>query len=373
MGGVGGRRTNSCLKVPQLTLLNQMEREMMEKTVPHITMEHICNVFKDSASSPLLIALLNDTTAQAIHCNPNGSCFYKVNDQHGYLEADLDLDEATRFYIAHGIASLATIQLNTHQPKAWLVFPDAPFAIQILLPPIVESPAFSMYKTTDDPAKILDVVDSYGTDCPSMSPRQQDFFNILENAEDERPMQGFFEQNPDIFVASKYVVANALISKLPLGNDFVTDFAFVEPTSGGTYLHLIEIESPKIKIFNADDHFSTKYNRAFQQVQDWANWAGRNSNAIRDLFIPLYNLSNSESVPPMFILQCYLIAGRRSELSSVRRQERFQTKRGQMTGGSFTIRTYDGFAESKDRLLRGHRHDFIKCFSYRNRSFVEKV
>jgi hypothetical protein len=207
-----------------------------------------------------------------------------------------------------------------------------------------------------------------------MSPRQQEFFNILENAEDERLMQGFFEQNPDIFVGSKYVVANALISKLPLGNDFVTDFAFVEPTSGGTYLHLIEIESPKLKIFNADDHFSTKYNRAFQQVQDWAHWAGRNSNTLRDLFMPLYNLSKSEhSVPPMFIMQSYLIAGRRSELSNVRRQERFQTRCCQMTGGMFTVRTYDGFAESNNWILRGNRRRRIKCFSYRNRSFVEKV
>ena len=205
-----------------------------------------------------------------------------------------------------------------------------------------------------------------------MSPRKQEFFGILENTEDERPMQRFFEQNPDIFVGSKYVVANALISKLPLGNDFIPDFAFVEPTSGVTYLHLIEIESPKIKIFNADNHFSTKYNRAFQQVQDWANWAVRNRDAIRELFIPLYKMC-IESVPDIFEPKCYLIAGRRSEFSNVRRQERFQTKCGLMDrSGIFTVRTYDGFAESNDWILRTDRYDHVKCFSYRNRSFVEK-
>ena len=68
-----------------------------------------------------------------------------------------------------------------------------------------------------------------------------------------------------------------------------------------------------------------------------------------------------------------LIAGRRSEFSNVRRQERFQTKCGQMTGGIFTVRTYDGFAESKDWILRIDKYGYFKCFSYRNRSFIEKV
>ena len=90
---------------------------------------------------------------------------------------------------------------------------------------------------------------------------------LLLSESTEQPLQSFLEQNP--FMLSGFgghVHKDVVISHLPLGTEFKTDFAWLDINSRATTIHLIEIESPSLKIFNNNGEFSQPYNHAVQQL-----------------------------------------------------------------------------------------------------------
>src|SRR4051794_7200332 len=96
--------------------------------------------------------------------------------------------------------------------------------------------------------------------------------NLIEVATTEAPIQEYLEKYPFLVSGSSRVKGKVVISQFPLGADFKADFAYVISNSGGTYLVLIEIERPDMRIFLDNDEFTQPYNHAFQQLQDWASW-----------------------------------------------------------------------------------------------------
>lgn len=109
------------------------------------------------------------------------------------------------------------------------------------------------------------------------------FERLLDTGPEETVVQAFLEAHPAMVCGTDYVMASSLISKLPLGKDFVPDFAYVNPQSGRTFLKLFEIKKPDARIFTKHDQFTHRFQRAYQQVEDYIGWCHRNGSALREL------------------------------------------------------------------------------------------
>lgn len=202
-----------------------------------------------------------------------------------------------------------------------------------------------------------------------MGDLRRHFMDILNSGHGEPPVQDFLERNPHIIVGTDWVDPRIVITKMPLGAEHVTDFCYVNPTSGVTYLNLIEIEDPAKSIFTQDDEFTSKFTRAHQQLLDWLVWCQNHHDTVRDMFsIASKGIGSRVS---MFAARGLLVYGRRSEINNVRRQERWSS----FVDNSkyISVRTYDGFCEDRSIAfgLKGSVFD-AKCVAYQKRDLKTK-
>lgn len=184
----------------------------------------------------------------------------------------------------------------------------------------------------------------------------------------EPVVQDFLERHPFIIPNTEYVFANTVISKPPLGADHYPDFAYINPQSGPIFLRLVEIESPKKKIFKKNDEFSQRFHSALQQVHDWLIWCHQNAEFLRNFFQPLYEVQSQSF--PLLIARGLLIYGRRSEINTTRRKERWAQMK--LTNQFIKIQTYDGFSEERQGILTSGITLSTRCAAYRKRSFELK-
>ena len=100
---------------------------------------------------------------------------------------------------------------------------------------------------------------------------------LIESDPTEEEVQQFFEQYPRCLPEAGHyhngLRADVVISKLPLHNDFITDFAYMSQNSQRVLIICIEIERPGKKLFRKDGQFTSYYQAAKQQVVDWNFWA----------------------------------------------------------------------------------------------------
>lgn len=199
---------------------------------------------------------------------------------------------------------------------------------------------------------------------------KNNFLELIDKGASESRVQEFLERNPAIVCGSAYLMGDAVISKFRLGVDLVTDFAYVNPRSGSTLLFLVEIEDPGKPIFNKDDQFTEHFNQAYQQLEDWLGWCVSHREELRQLFLPLTSISGEN--PASYVPRGLLIYGRRAELTSARRRERWQSKSA--SNPFVVVRTYDGFCEDRRNFIPpdGSLSGRTVCVSYRNRRFLPK-
>lgn len=153
------------------------------------------------------------------------------------------------------------------------------------------------------------------------------YLAFLSRANSEAEMQYFFETNP-AFLPGLYdrhngPLGQVVVSKLKLGNEYITDFAFISVNSAEAQINLIEIESPCAPIFReSDDQFTSNFNRAYQQVRDWGLWAEQNATYLKDIFRNVYHRSIFRYRK---VICCrILVAGRRTEIqNNVTREKRW--------------------------------------------------
>ena len=71
-----------------------------------------------------------------------------------------------------------------------------------------------------------------------------------------------------------------IFSKFQLTGSFrrIPDFLFVTKTSAQATVVFIEVEDPSKKIFTRTDDFTSEFNHAYQQLQDWKIWFESDSN-----------------------------------------------------------------------------------------------
>lgn len=165
---------------------------------------------------------------------------------------------------------------------------------------------------------------------------------LLETAKREEEVQGFFERYPHALPGlGNYhhgPMGRIIVTKMPLGTDFVTDFAFVTADSQSIEMVCVEIEAPQKRIFLRDGSFSRDYLNAKQQLADWNFWAQNHLRDVMDLFGPL-----GRYLPhyrPHVSLQSILVMGRRSHIRTRKQQERWSAEAA-LRAISMDTMTYD--------------------------------
>lgn len=96
--------------------------------------------------------------------------------------------------------------------------------------------------------------------------------HVVDNARSEQEVHEFFELHPQALPDVGYYHngprGNLVVTKMPLGHDFVTDFAFVSENSQMVQFTCVEIEAPTKQLFNRGAAFSRDYLDARQQLSD---------------------------------------------------------------------------------------------------------
>ena len=190
---------------------------------------------------------------------------------------------------------------------------------------------------------------------------------IINQSKSISKLRKFLTQNPHLLVGSDHVLGSAVISDWRLGPDLQVDFGYIEPISGRSYLHLISFVDPTARIFTDRDEFTDQFNRACELLTSCAYWIGRKQLLLPEIYGPQYEEIAGVSLDPGFFLpKCTLIVGRRTELTSTRRRDKLDARRG-IDGGSLEIRTYDGFLELTEPTIRTDPSNLrgIKCHAGR--------
>ena len=160
-------------------------------------------------------------------------------------------------------------------------------------------------------------------------------------------VQKHLEAKPWLLTGAHSLDPPLVISQFQLGSDFRPDFVFFWHNSGGDFIELIEIESPKLCAFNASDEFSQPFNHALQQVRDWPNWILQNQRALEESMEPLFDHGWIMGFPTFRRAKLFLVAGRRDELQGKpKRKARWEAKVADLSTLGATLRTWDGFASS---------------------------
>lgn len=105
----------------------------------------------------------------------------------------------------------------------------------------------------------------------------ENYRNALESANREQDMQNYLEQNPNILV---HTVGGGhgrwVIPQFQLGSNYVTDFVVGEKHSFGHEWLLVELKSPKAKMFTKKGDPTAQLTHAIRQIQDWRAWIRKN-------------------------------------------------------------------------------------------------
>lgn len=187
---------------------------------------------------------------------------------------------------------------------------------------------------------------------------------LVDQRTHERELQAFLQKNPWLLVAEQ-IDPPFLIAQFPLGPDHRCDFAYFFRYSSGEYLKLIEIESPRLEIFNRSDEFTDHFNHALQQLEDWSSWCQRNPSSIASLLEPLFEQGFVHSLPGVTRIRLLLLAGRRTQILNARRRRRWQERINRLPANT-EVRTWDGFIES----IPLAKHAFnniqsdVRCLAY---------
>lgn len=196
---------------------------------------------------------------------------------------------------------------------------------------------------------------------------------LVDSDPSEEAVQRFFEENPRCLPWTGYyhhgLRADVVISKLPLQNDYVTDFAYMSANSQSIMIICVEIERPGKKIFRKDGNFTAGYLAAKQQVLDWNFWAQHN---IRSAF-KCFGKLGQFLAPDIYNVKmhCILVVGRRSELSTRKRKERWSTEDATLPK-SIEIMTYDRLIDLLESGFYAPDNKKILVCSYRDRALKVK-
>jgi hypothetical protein len=97
--------------------------------------------------------------------------------------------------------------------------------------------------------------------------------DIIETADDERPIQAHLAQHPVILAQLlRGGHGRWIFAKPRFGAEHVPDFALCEKDSAGYHWTLVELENPNFLPLTESGQQNAKLTHAMQQVSDWRIW-----------------------------------------------------------------------------------------------------
>lgn len=167
----------------------------------------------------------------------------------------------------------------------------------------------------------------------------EDVINNEDNTENQ--IQAFLEENtvfiPMPFLLNHYLHMNCIISKFRLGNEFITDFAYLTKSSDFWEFVLVELEDAKKQIFTSDRenvYFHSNFNHAYDQIISWKAYVNKNREAILHQIDKIRVPLNENSVRFKYVL----VIGRNKEKdNSEKRRAMFAEK----STDDIRVMTYD--------------------------------
>ncbi len=188
---------------------------------------------------------------------------------------------------------------------------------------------------------------------------------LLKAEVSEAEVQKHLESHPWLIVGTRSADPPLVISQFQLGREFRPDFVFFWRHSGGEFIELIEIESPKLRAFTASDEFGQPFNHSVQQVRDWPNWILQNQNTLEESLEPLFDRGWITGFPTFRRAKLFLVAGRREELQrNLKRKARWEAKVADLSTLGVELRTWDGFTESLVAVGVSRNVGFIRCVTH---------
>ena len=177
------------------------------------------------------------------------------------------------------------------------------------------------------------------------------YFDVIESKNNtENKIQAFLEENsifiPMTFLLNHHLHMNCIISKFKLGNEFITDFAYLTKSSDYWEFVLIELEEANKKIFTNDkenNYFHSEFNHAYDQITSWKAYVNKNREKILHQIDKLRIPLNENSVRFKYVL----VIGRNSEKNnSEKRRVMFAEK----SDSDVRIMTYDSLISQCESL-----------------------
>lgn len=116
---------------------------------------------------------------------------------------------------------------------------------------------------------------------------KQSFLDMLDNHKTENDIQRFLEEHTEMiplpFIEYHGLTGNSIISKFRLGNELVTDFAYLSGCSDYWNFVLVEIEDSRKKLFTENRkqvHFTAEFNNAYDQITSWKAYVDSNRERV---------------------------------------------------------------------------------------------
>lgn len=168
--------------------------------------------------------------------------------------------------------------------------------------------------------------------------------SIVENSGIEEAVQQFLQNHPTLLThhlgggGGRYCIA-----KKSLGGVFIPDFLIASLNSMGLNWHAVELENPKVKVFNKNGDPSKYLNHAIQQIRNWRDWLKNNLNEAT-------KLKQDDGLGLVGIepeLECLILIGRRRDLAEA--SVKVRRRMNQEINGE--IRTYDWLIEQAQEEL----------------------
>jgi hypothetical protein len=110
----------------------------------------------------------------------------------------------------------------------------------------------------------------------------QELRDVIESAQDERPIQLFIEEHPQTIAALLGGRERFILPRYPLAGKYVPDFLAGDIDSLGIRWMLVELETPKCSVTLASKNELDMFaRRGVAQIQDWREWLQNNLDMAR--------------------------------------------------------------------------------------------
>ncbi len=201
--------------------------------------------------------------------------------------------------------------------------------------------------------------------------------SALDNAESERDAMEFFKRHAFLVLRAFEWGHNfeCCVPEFRLGDQYRVDFLTLSADSGSWHVTMIELESPKSRLYLKDGTPSKSLRFAQRQVSDWKNWSHANLTYIRQRFAAVLRKAKAPAMCSCADMhQCgdteiidyrtylnfhyHIVIGRRASLSPDEQERRAKSA---LDWGAPEICTYDrlvDFARRDDNCRREHVERF---------------